>query len=229
MMDQMKHAINIFEHLHPDKVAIWLFDCSSAHEGLAKDALNVNNMGVRPGGKQSHLRDTIIPLNNPPPKPNRPDTRDQTQQMVYPSDHPDKKLCGLPKGMKVVLQEWESVWDQLTDRFKGKTPVGKCKDCTKSQAKKDAERRVAEAEAMGQEDTGAEEDITHSQELETIKLKNNWCCMYCVLSLQEDFANEKPMLQHYIEGRGHICMFLPKFHCKLNPIEMVWGFMKYRK
>ena len=120
LMDQMKHAIDIFEHLHPDKVAIWLFDCSSAHEGLAKDALNVNNMGVRPGGKQSHLQDTIIPLNNPPPKPNCPDTRGQTQQMVYPSDHPDEKLCGLPKGMKVVLQEWESVWDQLMDRCKGK-------------------------------------------------------------------------------------------------------------
>jgi hypothetical protein len=229
LMDQMKHAIDIFEHLHPDKVAIWLFDCSSAHEGLAKDALNVNNMGVRPGGKQSHLRDTIIPLNNPPPKPNRPDMRGQPQQMVYPSDHPDEKLRGLPKGMKVVLQERESVWDQLTDRCKGKAPVGKCKDCTKSQAKKDAERRVAEAEAMGQEDTVAEEDISRSQEPETIELKNDWCCMYRVLSLQEDFANEKSMLQHYIEGRGHICMFLPKFHCELNPIEMVWGFMKYRK
>ncbi|KIM71628.1 hypothetical protein PILCRDRAFT_24977, partial [Piloderma croceum F 1598] len=52
------------------------------------------------------------------------------------------------------------------------------------------------------------------------------CCMYCVLSLQEDFANEKSVLQHYIEGRGHICMFLLKFHCELNPIKMVWGFMK---
>ena len=73
-MDQMKHGIDIFEHLHPYKVVIWLLDCSSAHEALAKDALNVNNMGVRPGGKQSHLRNTIIPLSNPPPKPGRPDT-----------------------------------------------------------------------------------------------------------------------------------------------------------
>ena len=51
--------------------------------------------------------------------------------------------------------------------------------------------------------------------------------MYHILSLQMDFVNEKPKLQHYIEGRGHICMFLPKLHCKLNPIEMLWGFMKY--
>ena len=57
LMDQMEHAINIIEHLHPNKVTIWLFDCSSTHKALAKDALNVNNMGVRPGRKQSHLQD----------------------------------------------------------------------------------------------------------------------------------------------------------------------------
>ena len=149
--------------------------------------------------------------------------------MVYLDNHLDEKLCGQPKGMQVVLQEWELVWDQLTDRCKGKVPVWKCKDCMKSQVKKGAERRVAEAEAMGQEDTVTEEDIAHSQELEPIESKNDWCCMHRVLSLQEDFASEKLMLQHYIEGWGYICMFLPKFHCKLNPIEMVWGFMKYRK
>lgn len=33
LMAHMKHAIDIFEYLHPDKVAIWLFDCSSAHGG----------------------------------------------------------------------------------------------------------------------------------------------------------------------------------------------------
>ena len=55
LMDQMQHVIDIFEYLNLDKVAIWLFDHSSVHEGLAEDALNFNNMQVNPGGKQTHL------------------------------------------------------------------------------------------------------------------------------------------------------------------------------
>jgi hypothetical protein len=55
LMDQMVHAVNIFEHLNPNKIGIWLFDCSAAHEGLAEDALNINNMNVNSGGKQRRL------------------------------------------------------------------------------------------------------------------------------------------------------------------------------
>ena len=29
------------------------------------------------------------------------------------------------------------------------------------------------------------------------------------------------MLETLIKGSGHECLFLPKFHCELNPIEMV--------
>ena len=67
------------------------------------------------------------------------------------------------------------------------------------------------------------------------KHKNRWqqnlqvigvaCIMH--FHCKEDFATEKRMLQHYIENQGHICMFLPKFHCELNPIEMLWGYAKY--
>ena len=39
----------------------------------------------------------------------------------------------------------------------------------------------------------------------------------------------KPLIQKYVEDQGHICAFLPKFHCELNPIEMVWGYAKYHK
>ena len=67
-----------------------------------------------------------------------------------------------------------------------------------------------------------------------------------LLSHQEDFVNQILMLEQLITSCGHLCIFLPKFHCELNPIEMVcvyincasatisssttkyWGWAKYR-
>jgi len=36
----------------------------------------------------------------------------------------------------------------------------------------------------------------------------------------------KSLVQEVIEAAGHICIFLPKFHCELNFIEFFWGAMK---
>jgi hypothetical protein len=47
------------------------------------------------------------------------------------------------------------------------------------------------------------------------------CCMAHLLSQQEDFRNQPSMLETLITDAGHECIFLPKFHCELNPIEMV--------
>ena len=47
------------------------------------------------------------------------------------------------------------------------------------------------------------------------------CCMARLLSQQDDFINQPSMLEELITSLGHECIFLPKFHCELNPIEMV--------
>ncbi|KIK32812.1 hypothetical protein CY34DRAFT_110837 [Suillus luteus UH-Slu-Lm8-n1] len=54
------------------------------------------------------------------------------------------------------------------------------------------------------------------------------CCMAHLLSQQDDFANQESMLETLIKKTGHLCILLPKFHCELNPIEMYWGWCKYR-
>ncbi|EIN05877.1 hypothetical protein PUNSTDRAFT_115780 [Punctularia strigosozonata HHB-11173 SS5] len=58
--------------------------------------------------------------------------------------------------------------------------------------------------------------------------ENEQCCMARLLSKQDDFRNQVSLLEKKITERGHLCMFLPKFHCELNPIEMYWGWAKYR-
>ena len=47
--------------------------------------------------------------------------------------------------------------------------------------------------------------------------------MRTILSNHNDFKNEKPKLIHFLESRGHVALFLPKFHTELNPIERVWA------
>ena len=69
-----------------------------------------------------------------------------------------------------------------------------------------------------------------------------------LLSQQDDFMNQPSMLETLITSAGHKSVFLPKFRCELNPIEMVsslantlctsimltrsyyqyWGWCKYR-
>ena len=83
------------------------------------------------------------------------------------------------------------------------------------------------AEMAGQEEC-LDDNILEEASQVVDKNANEWCCMSRVISLQDDFINEKPDIQHYLEGRGHVCLFYPKFHCEINPIEMLWGYMKYR-
>ena len=37
-----------------------------------------------------------------------------------------------------------------------------------------------------------------------------------------DFTNQPTILEELVQRRGHICLYLPKYHCELNPIERNW-------
>ena len=52
------------------------------------------------------------------------------------------------------------------------------------------------------------------------------CCARRLLSSQPDFSNSKNWLQETAEKRNHSIIFFPKYHCELNFIEMVWGYVK---
>jgi hypothetical protein len=171
--------------MHPDCVGVFVFDQSSAHESYADDALNINNMNIGSGGQQRRLHDTMIPLSNPDLAPGKEDTHGHTQKMCFPDDHPNLKLRGQPKGVKIVLKERKSVWDKYTsicDVHNTKI-VGKCSSCTKSQVQKDAECRVALVHVMGQDEDISAADLANAEHEVLPITADEWCCMSRVLSL----------------------------------------------
>lgn len=54
----------------------------------------------------------------------------------------------------------------------------------------------------------------------------NNCCARHILECQPDFMQQCSLVQETIEAAGHLCLFLPKYHCELNFIEFFWGAVK---
>jgi hypothetical protein len=231
----LEKAIPIFEALHPGAQGVFVFDCSSAHEAYGPNALRVQNMNLGSGGKQSRLRDTIIPSDDPLIPEH---LRGQRQEMCYPDNYIVQSLANQPKGIEQVLSE-RGIWQHyIGSRSDKRLPrlLLKCKKCSVTGAVKDAENRAAtmvkRAEAEGYflnyeqclQDTLGDVDPTKSTESTSPD-----CCWTMIMSNQSDFLAEKPLLQSIIEDAGHTCLFLPKFHCELNPIELLWAYVKTGK
>ena len=80
---QVHKAISLFEKKYPEAQGIFIFDNAPSHMKKPEDALNVERMNVRDGGKQPFMRDTVWD--------------GETQQMTTAE--------ALQKGMKTVLEE----------------------------------------------------------------------------------------------------------------------------
>ncbi|KAF9016275.1 hypothetical protein BDZ89DRAFT_920736, partial [Hymenopellis radicata] len=217
LIAQTKDAIDIFEAKYPDDVAVFLFDCSSAHEAFASDALLAHKMNRGSGGGQPKMHSTTLPSG-------------EVQEMVWPADYDGTdangdSLAGKPKGMEQILRERD-----LLKVLEGKGKVlGVCNECKKSQKARDKEDKLRRAEKSGDTDSADGGDVDNDNiDDEDDDTRSADCCMQRLLSQQPDFKKEKPLLQVLIERRGHKCLFLPKFHCELNPIEMVWAQLKRR-
>ena len=160
LLTQVDNAISIFDEAHPDCIALFVFDQSSAHASLGQDALRAFDMNKGNGGKQRKQKDTVIPMNNP-----SAEFHGKPQKMTTES--------GEAKGLQQTLKE------------RGFDVHGMRVKCSP-----------------------------------VCPFENNDCCMARLLSKQDDFRLQESLLEQKIKSKGHLCVFLPKFHCELNPIEM---------
>ena len=51
--------------------------------------------------------------------------------------------------------------------------------------------------------------------------------MRALITTHPDFHNEQPEIVKFLRTNGFGCIFLPKFHCELNPIEKCWSQAKH--
>jgi len=197
-------------------------------------------MNLNPGGKQARLRDSIIPEDDPFIPQH---LRGLPQMFCYDQAHPNPQLAGQPKGVQAILEE-RGLWQHYTTQAHeaGKPPLKfRCSTCVTSNLQKDAENRAAKLVQQAQ-DSGYY--LTQEQcvgnlldangSCSAINLGINTsknphaasCCWSKILSQQSDFLNKQPLLQAIIKEAAHVCLFLPKFHCQLNPIEIFWSYIK---
>jgi len=52
------------------------------------------------------------------------------------------------------------------------------------------------------------------------------CCAETLLANQPDFLEQECQIMNIVKASGHLCLFLPKYHCELNIIEFFWGVTK---
>lgn len=183
--------MKIFEASFPGKTGVWIFDNSSAHGSLSKDALTVTKMNVGPGGVQAVMRDTIIPADNPHGLGGNP------QRMVFdedlPDDHPYKEYEGRPKGMRVVLEERKLIKEKQKIN-------GTCKKCTEFKARKPHVDGLSPSETRQADN----EDGNDTEEEEDARPTD--CCLSRILSLQSDFKNEQSMLEKVCRPISEPCL-----------------------
>ena len=81
MIDQIVYlSTRIFLYAFPDCQALFAFDNAANHAFYAENALLAKKMNLGVGGKQPRMRDGFN------------DAIQQTQPMVFPSDHPNDSL-----------------------------------------------------------------------------------------------------------------------------------------
>ncbi|KAJ3780523.1 hypothetical protein GGU10DRAFT_397774 [Lentinula aff. detonsa] len=52
------------------------------------------------------------------------------------------------------------------------------------------------------------------------------CCCRRVLYFEQDFVDQKSMLEEHCERQAYQIIFFPKYHCELSFIEQCWGYAK---
>lgn len=205
---QIKEALDIFEEAFPGCVAVLVFDQSSAHNSHGEGALNAWSMNLNPGGKAEPQNDTYYP----------PESRVNKIGEMHRlwKEKTEDRVVKDKDGKEVQDKDGKKVMETITFKEpKGIKRILQDRGCYPEKHQGQFLRAKCVPQCPDPTSYPPSSDKPP-------------CCLTRILQNHQDFREAKPLLEQLIEDRGHRCLFLPKFHCELNPIEMNWGYAKAR-
>ena len=249
--EQAKAHLLEFDIMFPDKDALDIYDNSSGHNCMAKDALSVSKLNIGIGGKNAvNIRNGYY----------LQDGNEVQQSMFFKvgdflhnkvkrstecynhvakvvirttADHAigeviaqESELVGVVKGIVQVLEERRVQFNRNAG-------------CVQEKHINDIRKARKAAVKAWEEDKNSRDKrialLTFDlpQEVVAVARMIPCNCPRCALMKQDDFKNQKSGLEEiYIShntmyNKNHQLKFLPKFHPELNMIERVWSRMKW--
>ena len=188
---------------YADKVGLFIFDWSSGHAKMPDTAWNPSAMNLGYGGNSAANK--------------------FKNEMVLLEDFPNSPI-GLQKDhvQYLCFKEDDRTWNSKALK---PADVGKVKGLRQLLWERGMWKDHAMEGGKRVKGTGMTIDGRYFDGAKWVKDKD--MSAKHVLKSCLDIMMEDSELKVSIVQRNHMCDFLPKFHCELNPIEMVWGRSKH--
>jgi hypothetical protein len=201
-------AMNILERDYPDEDHVFVFDNATTHLKRADDALAARKMPKRPSRPEKNfgIRRAV---------------RDEDGAVVKGADgKPITEWAPMRDGW--FVRDGETVQQSLyfpddhpvhPGIFKGMAQIL----VERGYDEEEIQKKLAECKRFKCPDVPDGTDVT--------------CCCRRMVYTQPDFVSAESLVAETCRARGFDVIFLPKFHCELNPIEQCWGYAKdkYRR
>ncbi|KAI3998437.1 hypothetical protein K525DRAFT_214668 [Schizophyllum commune Loenen D] len=204
VLRQFHRAVDLVKEHYPDEEHIWIYDNAPTHVKRPEASLSARKMPKGPSGK-FFVQTTKLDAEGRP---------------MYGTDG---KLAK-EKVVKMQDTEWDGKVQKLY--FDEKPGAGASDDEKEHAGKFKGMRRLLEERALWRDGMKAQCKKKFTDCPDDGKTGKLNCCCRRTLFNQPDFVNIPTILETTAQGRGATVIFLPKFHCELNPIEMSWSYSK---
>ena len=202
MVKQLKEdAIPLFENLHPDCRAIFIFDQSSNHKAYPRNALVTRNM------KKGPTRCGVVNESHDPEK------------HEYRFGRYYCQICG----EQVEQDMYEQIQENIVKKKRGATIVTADKQ-TICQSK--GMQKILQERGLWLQEDPYRPGKDWRADCKGIEASDSKCCGRHYLAAQPDFQEQRSALCEAVKDAGHIFELYPKFHCECNWIERYWGASK---